>query len=292
MSVSEAPAPSAPSAPAASAPSTSAEAPASAPSSTPSESSGQGYSASGLPSYDWEAWTPGQDVPEPYRPGISRVEAYYKAQQEQAEKEIRQFMFGETDDNPYVPKSQVEKDLARLRELEDQSSVWTKEKEDLLAKISAAPDEAAIREAVRQEVMGEAFAYAKAEGERAAAAFATDYLDTLPPQEAARKADAVIEIMDLGVDAVVAFDVARLDDAGMQDFRELVEGGMDHAKALSRARKAATERSRKPSAAARLTSGSQPVSVLGNRSGEARQERQAPPGSARESLRRFVTTPT
>lgn len=239
--------------------------------------------------YDWDSWAPDSEVPEPYRAGISKVRAHYEEKVKQAAQDaddLRAYMFGEVEDNPYIQKSSIEKDLQRLRELEEQSSTWTKEKQELTEKLSQVPDFEKYKEDLRQEFMSEVLQYGEAEGQRLVESFASDYLNSLSPAEAEAKVAAAIEMIDEGVDATVAIEAARLSAEALVDFQDLVRAGADPSKALVKVKEFDGKRSRRPSMAAQLTSSSQKVSVLGNRQGEGASAQQAPPGSARESFRR------
>lgn len=245
--------------------------------------------AATTPDYNWDAWTPEAEVPETYRPGVSRVRAHYEEQlkrHEQDVKDLRAFMLGETEENPFVPRTSYDKDLQRLQELEAQSSTWTQEKQELTEKLSKMPDPEKLREDIRQELMGEVARYGEVEGQKLVDAFASSYLDSLPPAEAEAKTAAAIELIDGGVDADLALEATKLSAESFGDFKDLIEAGADPAKALAKVREIDGKRSRRPSVSAQLTSSSQRVSVLGNRNGEGAEAQKPPPGSARESFRR------
>lgn len=239
--------------------------------------------------YDWDSWTPDSEVPEEYRPGVGRVRKHYEEQIQKREKDeadIRAFLLGESEDNPFIAKSEYDKGLQRLRELEEQSSAWTKEKQDLLDKLSAAPDPETLRQNIRQELMAEVLQYGESEGQRVAESFASDYLDTLPPAEAEAKAAAAVELLDEGIDADVAFEAVKMGAEAFKDFKDLLSAGANPNKALAKAKEIDGRKAKRPSLGAQLTSATQKVSVLGNREGA---EVQKPlPGSARESRLRHL----
>lgn len=239
--------------------------------------------------YDWDSWTPDSEVPEEYRPGVGRVRKHYEEQIQKREKDeadIRAFLLGESEDNPFIAKSEYDKGLQRLRELEEQSSAWTKEKQELLDKLSAAPDPETLRQNIRQELMAEVLQYGESEGQRVAESFASDYLDTLPPAEAEAKAAAAVELLDEGLDADVAFEAVKMGAEAFKDFKDLLSAGADPNKALAKAKEIDGRKAKRPSLGAQLTSATQKVSVLGNREGA---EVQKPlPGSARESRLRHL----
>lgn len=247
--------------------------------------------ASGTSPYDWDSWSPDSEVPEEYRPGVSRVRSYYEQQMAKHEQDLadmRSFLFGEQPDNPLVPKSSFESDLQRLRELEEQSSAWTKEKQELTERLSRVPDEKVLREQIRQEVFAEAAKFSEAEGQKLADAFASDLLNSLPADEAEEKIAAAVDLIDEGVDADVALEAVRLSREAFTDFKDLLQTGADPVRALSKVKQIDGRNARRPSRAAQLTQSSLQVSVLGNRQGGEAEARQSPPGSARESLRRSL----
>lgn len=271
-----------------------AAAPSEAPAAAPSTASAP-VEAAPAPSdptasdYDWDSWTPDSEVPEEYRPGVGRVRKHYEEQlqkRERDEADLRAFLLGESEDNPFIARSEYEQGLQKLRELEEQSSSWTKEKQDLLDKLSAAPDPDKLRQDIRQEVLAEVLQYGETEGRRDAETFASDYLDSLPPAEAEAKAAAAVELLDDGVDTSVAFEAVRLGSEAFKDFKDLLSAGADPGKALAKAKEIDGRKAKRPSLGAQLTSASHRVSVLGNREGAEVQK--PSPGSARESrLRRL-----
>lgn len=276
-------------APAASTPAAEA-APASAPAAA-AETAPDTGAASGPSPYDWSTWEPDSEVPEEFRPGVSRVRSYYEQQMAKHEQDLadmRSFLFGEQPDNPLVPKNTFEKDLQRLRELEEQSSAWTKEKQELTERLSKVPDEQVLREQIRQEVFAEAAKFSEAEGQKLVEAFASDYLNSLPADEAEEKIAAAVDLIDEGVDADVALEAVRLGREAFTDFKDLLQAGSDPVRALSKVKQIDGRNARRPSRAAQLTQSSLQVSVLGNRQGGEAEARQSPPGSARESLRRSL----
>lgn len=277
-------------APAASSTAPAAEAaPVSAPAAT--ESAPDAGATNSPSPYDWESWEPDSEVPEEFRPGVSRVRSYYEQQMVKHEQDLadmRSFLFGEQPDNPLVPKNAFEKDLQRLRELEEQSSAWTKEKQELTERLSKVPDEQVLREQIRQEVFAEAAKFSEAEGQKLVEAFASDYLNSLPADEAEEKIAAAVDLIDEGVDADVALEAVRLGREAFTDFKDLLQAGSDPVRALSKVKQIDGRNARRPSRAARLTQSSLQVSVLGNRQGGEAEARQSPPGSARESLRRSL----
>jgi hypothetical protein len=217
------------------------------------------------------------------------VRKHYEEQlqkRERDEADLRAFLLGESEDNPFIARSEYEQGLQKLRELEEQSSSWTKEKQDLLDKLSAAPDPDKLRQDIRQEVLAEVLQYGETEGRRDAETFASDYLDSLPPAEAEAKAAAAVELLDDGVDTSVAFEAVRLGSEAFKDFKDLLSAGADPGKALAKAKEIDGRKAKRPSLGAQLTSASHRVSVLGNREGAEVQK--PSPGSARESrLRRL-----
>jgi hypothetical protein len=266
-----------------------ATAPAVAPASVEEAPSAPVVEASTSAAYDWDSWTPDSEVPEEYRPGVGRVRKHYEEQMQKRERDeadIRAFLLGESEDNPFIAKSEYEKGLQRLRELEEQSSAWTKEKQDLLDKLSAAPDPETLRQDIRQEMMAEVLQYGESEGQKVAEAFASDYLDTLPPAEAEAKAAAAVELLDEGIDADVAFEAVKMGAEAFKDFKDLLSAGADPNKALAKAKEIDGRKAKRPSVGAQLTSASQKVSVLGNR--EEAEVQKPPPGSARESRLRHL----